>query len=162
LAGGPAGYNKRVTVMAVSRRPAWNAPRWVAVNLAWFVGTWVVVGAVYAAAIMISEGDGFAAPPLTLDLLTWPFTILVFALLSAFAAAVGLMLFGLVVAPGLGVYLLTIWWVARVVPERWRRAAAIALSPLIPALVLLGSDWVDFELAMLAGSAAYGAVLRLP
>jgi hypothetical protein len=151
-----------MAVMAVSRSPARNASRWTAVNLARFVGTWIVVGGVLAAAIMISEGDGYAAPASLEAILTLPFTIIVFALMSALSAAVGLMLFGPFVAPGLAVYLVMLWWGSRTVPERWRRAAALAVSPLIPALVLVSADWVSLELSMLAGSAVYGAVLKLP
>ena len=149
-------------MVAVSRRPAESALRWVAVNLALFVGTWLVVGAAYAGAIMIVEGESSAAHVSLQDLPFVSVTIIVFALLSGFVAAVGLMLLGPFVAPGLAAYLLAIWWVAPALPQRWRRTAALALSPVIPALVLVGADWVDLELAMLAGAAAYGAVLRLP
>jgi hypothetical protein len=152
-----------VAAIAPSRQSAGQAPRWVAANLARLVGTWVVVGAVFAAAIMIVEGDdGFIAPASFEDALSVPFTIIVFVFMAVLTAAVGLMLFTPLVAPGLAVYLLAVWWGGRAVPERWRRVVALALSPVIPALVLVGADWVDLELSMLAGSAIYGALLRLP
>jgi hypothetical protein len=164
LAVAGAGYGQVVVVAVANRRRVWNAPRWIGVNLARFVGTWAVVGGVFAAAIMLSEGegDGFVAPDTVGEILSVPFVIVAFVFLAIFSAIVGLVLLGAGVVPGLALYLLAVWWSARTVPLRWRRAAALALSPLIPLLFLVGSDdWV-IQLAMLAGSAVYAFVVKLP
>jgi hypothetical protein len=140
-------------------------PAWIGLNLARFVGTWAVVGGVFAAAIMLSEGegDGFVATNTLGEILSVPFLIVVFVFLAIFSALVGLVLLGAGVAPGLALYLLAVWWSARTVPPRWRRAAALALSPLIPVLFLFDSDgWVGLQLAMLAGSAVYASVVKPP
>jgi hypothetical protein len=153
-----------VVVAVANRRRVWNVPRWVGVNVARFVGTWAVVGGAFAAAIMLSEGegDGFVAPASVDEILSVPVAIVVFALLAIFSAIVGLMLLGPAVAPGLALYLLAVWWSARTVAPRWGRAAAFALSPLIPVLFLVGDDdWV-IQLSMLAGSAAYASIVNLP
>jgi hypothetical protein len=91
-----------------------------------------------------------------------PFVIVVFVFLAIFSAIVGLVLLGAGVAPALALYLLAVWWSARTLPPRWRRAAALALSPLIPVLFLVGSDDSVIQLAMLAGSAIYASVVELP
>ena len=129
-----AGYGQVVVLAVPNRRRVWNAPRWIGVNLARFVGTWAVVGGVLAAAIMLSEGegDGFVGPDTVGEILSVPFVIVAFVSLSIFTAIVGLVLLGAVVAPGLALYLLALWWSARTVHPRWRRAAALAFSPLIP------------------------------
>ena len=153
-----------MVVAAANRRRVWNVPRWIGVNLARFVGTWAVVGGVFAAAVMLSEGerDGFVAPASVEEILSVPFVIVAFALLAIFSAIVGLLFLGPAVVPGLAVYLLGLWWSARTVPPRLRRAAALALSPLIPVLFLVGGDdWV-IQLSLLAGSAVYASVVKLP
>jgi hypothetical protein len=153
-----------VVVAVANRRRVWSVPRWIGVNLARFVGTWAVVGGVFAAAIMVSEGDGdgFVAPSSVDEILSAPFAIVVFVFLAIFSALVGLVLLGAGVAPGLALYLLALWWSARVVPPRWRRAMALVLSPLIAVLFLVGSDDSVIRLAMLAGSAVYASVVKLP
>jgi hypothetical protein len=153
-----------VVVAVANRRRVWSVPRWIGVNLARFVGTWAVVGGVFAAAIMLSEGegDGFVAPDTVGEILSVPVVIVAFVFLAIFSAIAGLVFLGAGVAPGLALYLLAVWWSARTVLPRWRHAAALALSPLIPVLFLVGSDdWV-VQLAMLAGSAVYAFVVKLP
>jgi hypothetical protein len=51
-----------VEVAAGNPRPATNALGWLADNLARFIATWVSVGGLVAAAIMIVEGDRWTAP----------------------------------------------------------------------------------------------------
>ena len=118
----------------------------------------------FAAAIMLSEGegDGFIAPDTVGEILSVPFVIVAFVFLAIFSAIVGLVLLGAGVAPGLALYLLAVWWSARTVPPPWRRVAALALSPLIPVLFLVGSDDGVIQLTMLAGSAVYALVVKLP
>lgn len=159
-----AGYGQTVVVAVANRRRVWNAPRWIGENLARFVGTWAVVGGVFAAAIMLSEDDGdpFVAPNTVGELLSVPVVIVVFVFLAIFGAILGLVLLGAVVAPGLALYLLAVWWSAGTVPPPWRRPAALALSPLIPVLILVGGNDSVIQLAMLAGSAAYAFVVKLP
>ena len=161
-----AGYGQNVVVAVDNRRRVWNVPRWVGVNVARFVGTWAVVGGAFAAAIMLSEGesdaDGFVAPASVDEILSVPVVIVVFALLAIFSAIVGLLLLVPLVASGLALYLVALWWSARVVPPRSRRAAALALSPLIPVFFLIGDNWVGLQLSLLAGSAAYASIVKLP
>jgi hypothetical protein len=153
-----------VVVAVANRRRVWSVPRWIGVNLARFVGTWAVVGGVFAAAIMLSEDDGdpFVAPNTVGEILSVPVVIVVFVFLAIFGAIVGLVLLGAGVVPGLALYLLAVWWSARTVPPRWRRAAALGLSPLIPVFFVVGGNDSVIQLAMLAGSAVYAFVVKLP
>lgn len=164
LAVADAGYGQTVVVAVANRQHGWNAPRWIGENLARFVGTWAIVGGVFAAAIMLSEGegDGFVAPNTVDEVLSVPFVIVAFVLLAIFGAMVGLVLLGAGVVPGLALYLLAVWWSARTVPPRWRRAAAVTLSPLIALLFVFGGNDSEIQLAMLAGSAVYAFVVKLP
>ena len=91
-----------------------------------------------------------------------PLALLVLALIGVFVALVGLIFLAPLVLPGLALYLAAVWWSARVVPRRWQRLAAVALSPLIPLLVFIGQAWLSLELAMLGSAAVYGRVVRLP
>jgi hypothetical protein len=139
-----------------------RAVRWIAGNFARFVGTWLAAGSVFAGAMMISQGDGFTTPSSFTDILSVPFVLIAFVFMSLFVAAVGLVLFAPFVAPGLVLYLIALWSAGRAMPAPWRRRAAVGLSPLIPVLVFVGADWMSLEFSMLAGSAMYGAVVKLP
>jgi hypothetical protein len=124
---------------------------------------WEGVGSLVAAAFMIGEGDHFTAPRSLEEILSVSLVLVVFAVMSAIAATVGLFLLAPAWIPGLALYLVALWWGARALPSRLRRAAAVALSPLIAALFFAGGiQWVSFQLAALAGAVAYGCVVKLP
>jgi hypothetical protein len=150
-----------VALAIAKRRP--TALGWLAVNLARFLATWEGVGSVVAAAVMIGEGDGFAAPRSLEEILSVPVFLVVFAVMSAFATTVGLFLFAPAWISGLVVYLVALWWCGRAVPSRLRRAAAVALSPLVAAFFFAGGiQWLSVQLAALAGAIVYGCVVKLP
>ena len=152
-----------MAVAADGGRPMNRALGWIGGNFARFVGTWLAVGSVFAAVVMLLEGDdGFTAPSSVTEILSVPVVLIVFVFMSLFVAGVGLVLFAPFVAPGLVLYLIALWSAGRAMPAPWRRRAAIGLSPLIPVLVFPGADWISLELSMLAGSAMYGAVVKLP
>jgi len=132
------------------------------VNVARFVATWFVVGGATGAAIMISELDSVTAPSSPDEAATAPFAAIAFVVLSLFVSGVGLLLLAPVVVPGLAIYLGALWWTGRAVPSRWRRAAAVALSPLVAVLSLVGGDDAIVKVAMVLGSFAFGAVAKLP
>ena len=82
--------------------------------------------------------------------------------MAVMTAAVGLLLMAPGVLPGLALYLGALWWSGRVAPPAWQRAVAVALSPLIVVLFLIGGRPVDsITLSLLAGAATYGWVARL-
>jgi hypothetical protein len=152
-----------VEVAAGNPRPATNALGWLADNLARFIATWVSVGGLVAAAIIIVEGDRWTAPRSLDEILGVPAFLVVFPLIAAFVATVGLFLFALGWIPGLVVYLVALWWCGRALPSHLRRAAAIALSPLVVALFFMsGIQAVELQLAALAGALVYGCIVKLP
>jgi hypothetical protein len=150
-------------VATANRRPATSALGWLANNLARFVATWVSVGGLFAAAIMILEEDCWTAPSSLEEILSVPVFLLVFPLIAGFVAAVALLWFALWWIPGLVVYLATLWLCGRALPSHLRRAAAVALSPLLVALFFAGGiQWVELQLAALAGAIVYGCAAKLP
>jgi hypothetical protein len=152
-----------VAVATVNRRPATNALGWLADNLARFVATWVSVGGVFAATIMIVEEDRWTAPGSLEEILAVPVFLVVFPLIAGLVAAVALFWFALWWVPGLVVYLGALWLCGRAVPFRLRRAAAVALSPLAVFLFFAGGiQWVELQVAALGGAIAYGCVAKLP
>ena len=157
------GYCLRVAVMATTRRPAQRVVvGWAVANLARFAIAWLVLGAVFAAAVMITEGDGFSVPTSPSEILAVPLVVLVFGVLSLSSALVGLFLLGPGVVPGLAVYLVALWFVCRALPPGWQRAAAVALSPVIVALFILGADEIwALHFALLAGAVVYGRLVKL-
>jgi ABC-type Na+ efflux pump permease subunit len=131
------GYRLGVAVATANRHPATSAFGWLAVNFAWFLATWAAVASLVAAAFMIGEGDHFTAPRSLEEILSVPVVLVVFAVMSAIAATVGLFLFAPAWIPGLALYLVALWWGGRALPSRLRRAAAVALSPLVAAFLSL-------------------------
>jgi hypothetical protein len=126
-----------VAVATANRHPATSAFGWLAVNFAWFLATWAAVASLVAAAFMIGEGDHFTAPRSLEEILSVPVVLVVFAVMAAIAATVGLFLFAPAWIPGLALYLVALWWGGRALPSRLRRAAAVALSPLVAAFLSL-------------------------
>lgn len=145
------------------RAPATCALGWLADNLARFVATWVSVGGVFAAAIMIVGGDRWTVPNSLEETLAAPVFLFVFPLIAVFVATVGLFFFAPGWIPGLVVYLAALWWCGRALPSRLHRLTAVALSPLVVALFFSsGIQVVEFQLAALAGAIVYGCVVKLP
>jgi hypothetical protein len=158
------GYRLGVAVATANRHPATSAFGWLAVNFAWFLATWAAVASLVAAAFMIGEGDHFTAPRSLEEILSVPVVLVVFAVMAAIAATVGLFLFAPAWIPGLALYLVALWWGGRALPSRLRRAAAVALSPLVAAFLCFagGVQWVSFQLAALAAAIVYGCLVKLP
>jgi hypothetical protein len=107
------GYRLGVAVATANRHPATSAFGWLAVNFAWFLATWAAVASLVAAAFMIGEGDHFTAPRSLEEILSVPVVLVVFAVMAAIAATVGLFLFAPAWIPGLALYLVTLWWDGR-------------------------------------------------
>jgi hypothetical protein len=90
-----------------------------------------------------------------------PFVIVVFAFLAVLSAIVGLVLLVPPVAPGLrSTCLLLGDALARCL--RGGVARRRSLVAVIPVFVLVGDGWVSLQLSMLAGSAVYASVVKLP
>ena len=98
-----------MAVAADGGRPMNRALGWVGGNVARFVGTWLAGGSVFAAVVMLLEGDdGFTAPSSVTEILSVPVVLIVFVFMSLFVAGVGLVLFAPFVAPGLVLYFIAL------------------------------------------------------
>jgi hypothetical protein len=130
------GYRLGVAVATANRHPATSAFGWLAVNFAWFLATWAAVASLVAAAFMIGEGDHLRRRGRSRRSFRFRSSSSS-SVMAAIAATVGLFLFAPAWIPGLALYLVALWWGGRALPSRLRRAAAVALSPLVAAFLSL-------------------------